>query len=537
MHRSHRARSSRADRRRRAAVGAVSVALLAGAALGGAPAAHAAPTAVTAPPTAVTASAELPTEVRFVDIPGHQGVRLAANVVAPAGTGRAHPVLVFPTSWAMPQVEYVAQARKLAARGYVVVSYNVRGFWQSGGEIEVAGPADIADASRVIDWALAHTAADPERVGMGGVSYGAGISLLTAAADPRVRAVAAMSGWADLVESLYSGQTQHTQATAFLTGAGYLTGRPSERTATMMKRMLSGKLDGLDDVIAWAEQRSATHQVDRINANGTAVYLANAWGDSFFAPNQYADFYEELTGPKRLELRPGDHASAEATGLLGLPNDVWTGTQRWFDHHLGGVRNGIDTERPVRLKPRSGAPYESYASWSQATARTERIAFADRERILSNGGSGANAGVSFLSNIFDQFTREAPKAAIPLLPGHRAATWQTGRHDTERRVRGAATVRTTVTSSHPSGTAVAYLYDVGPLGVGELITHAPATFHDAVPGKPFALDVELFATAYDVPAGHRLALVIDGVDTLYTDHNSFAQSLTFTDTELTVPLG
>ncbi|GAA2929779.1 hypothetical protein GCM10010518_15660 [Kitasatospora cinereorecta] len=30
--------------------------------------------------------------------------------------------------------------------GYVVVSYNVRGFWQSEGEIEVAGPQDIVPA-------------------------------------------------------------------------------------------------------------------------------------------------------------------------------------------------------------------------------------------------------------------------------------------------------------------------------------------------------------------------------------------------------
>ncbi|MBW1604475.1 prolyl oligopeptidase family serine peptidase [Streptomyces sp. JJ66] len=536
MSRSHRARRPRGTRRSRAVVGTVSVALLAGAAVGVGPTAHAGPTG--GAPSAVTASAGLPTEVRFVDIAGHEGVRLAANVVAPADTSTSHPVLVFPTSWSMPQIEYLAQAKKLAARGYVVVSYNVRGFWESGGEIEVAGPEDIADASKVIDWALANTAADPEQIGMGGISYGAGISLLTAAADPRVDAVAALSGWADLVESLYSGQTQHTQATALLTGLGYLTGRPSEETAAMMERMLSGKLDGVEEVIAWAEKRSATHQVDRLNANGTAVYLANAWGDSFFSPNQYADFYEKLSGPKRLEFRPGDHATAEGLGLLGLPNDVWTNTQRWFDHHLKGVNNGIGAEPPVRIKPRGGGAYESYSSWKDVPARSEVLDFShNSEHILSNGGSGAHAGISFLSNLLDQFVHTAPKAYLPLLPGHRAAKWQGDRLGTEREVRGTATVETTVTSSHASGTAVAYLYSVSPLGFGELITHAPATFHGQTPGRAFPLDIELFATAYDVPAGHRIALVIDGVDTLYTDHNSFGQSLVFRDTELTVPLG
>ncbi|MEE1929804.1 CocE/NonD family hydrolase [Streptomyces sp. TRM 70351] len=533
------------SRRGRTTACAVAAALLAGTASAAVPAAHAvpAPSAVHAPAaaphspaTSRVAADGLPTELRFVDIPGHAGVRLAANVVAPRDDGRRHPAIVLPTSWAMPQVEYLAQARQLAAQGYVVVSYNVRGFWQSGGEIEVGGPADVADASKVIDWTLEHTAADPARVGMAGISYGAGISLLASAFDDRVRAVAAMSGWADLVGSLYSGRTQHTQSTAVLTGLGHLTGRPSDETAAMMRAMLSGDLEHEADLIAWGAERSASSHVDRINANGAAVMLANAWGDSIFPPNQYADFYEKLTGPKRLELRPGDHATAEATGLLGLPNDVWTNTRRWFDHHLRGVANGIDAEPPVRLKPRSDAAYEGYTDWAAVPARTERLVFDDPERIWPNAGSGANGGVAMLSSTLDQFLQLPPTASVPLLPRTRAAVWQTGRYQAGQRIRGTVTLTTTVTSNRSSGTAIAHLYDVGPLGIGKLITHAPATFHDRTPGEPFTLDAELFSTAYDLPAGHRLALVIDGADLLYTDHNSAFQEVEFTDTRLTVPL-
>ncbi len=152
---------------RTTAVGAVSATLIAGSALGLAPNAQAA------------------TAIRFVDIAGDGGTVLKANVITPAGADgtRRYPLLVLPTSWGLPQVEYLAQAQKLANSGYVVVSYNVRGFWQSGGEIEVAGPPDTADASKVIDWALANTPADAQKVGMAGLSYGAGISLLAAAHD------------------------------------------------------------------------------------------------------------------------------------------------------------------------------------------------------------------------------------------------------------------------------------------------------------------------------------------------------------------
>ncbi len=94
-------------------------------------------------------------------------------------------------------------------------------------------------------------------------------------------------------------------------------------------------------------------------------------------------------------------------------------------------------------------------------------------------------------------------------------------------MRGTVNLHTTLTSDKESGTAIAYLYDVGPLGVGKLVTNAPYTFHGRTPGKPFGVDLELFSTAYDVPAGHRLALVVDTVDPLYISHNPLGAKLTF----------
>ncbi|MGW8358182.1 CocE/NonD family hydrolase [Streptomyces wedmorensis] len=491
---------------------AVSAALVAGTALGLAPAAQAADTSI-----------------RFVDIAGDGGTVLKANVVTPAGgDGSArYPVIVLPTSWAMPQIEYLAQAQKLADSGYVVVSYNSRGFWQSGGEIETAGPKDVADASKVIDWALANTPADPDRVGMAGVSYGAGISLLAAAHDPRVKAVAALSGWADLIESIYSGRTQHLQAAGLLGGAGYLTGRPGPELKQILGDFLSSNLDKEDEMIAWGRTRSPATYLDRINANGAAIMLGNAWGDTIFPPNQYASFYEKLTGPKRLEFRPGDHATAEATGLFGLPNDTWTSTHRWFDRYLKGVDNGIDREQPVQLKSRSTGGYEGYADWKSVNADQRKFSLADTEHVWANVDSGANGGITLLTNALDQFLRTPPVVSVPLLPRAFAGVWQSERYDTAQKVRGTVRVHTTVTPTKESGTFVAYLYDVGPLGIGKLVSNAPYTFHDRTPGQPFAVDLELFSTAYDVPAGHRLALVVDTVDPLYIEHNPTGAQLTF----------
>lgn len=496
---------------RTTAVGAVSATLIAGGALGLAPAAQAADA------------------VRFVDITGDGGTVLKANVIMPAGADGAHryPLLVLPTSWGLPQVEYLAQAQKLADSGYVVVSYNVRGFWQSGGEIEVAGPPDIADASKVIDWALANTPADSAHIGMAGVSYGAGISLIAAAHDRRIKAVASLSGWADLIDSIYSGRTQHVQAAALLDGASLVTGRQSPEVRQIFDDFYASNLSKEQDMINWGKKRSAATYVDQLNKNGAAVMMANAWGDTIFAPNQYADFYEKLTGPKRLEFRPGDHATAELTGLFGLPNDVWTDTERWFDHYLKGEDNGINREEPVQLKSRSAGGYEGYPDWKSVAATERKIALGGTTTIHTNVDSGADGGIVFLSSILDQVAQLPPMASIPLLPRRWAAVWQSEKYAAAQQIRGTAELHTTVTPTKESGTLVAYLYDVGPLGLGRLVSNAPYTFHGRTPGEPFGLDLDLFSTAYDVPAGHRLALVVDTVDPLYIEHNPSGAQLTF----------
>lgn len=496
---------------RTSAVGAVCAALIAGTVVGLAPAAQAAPS------------------VRFVDITGDGGTVLKANVVTPAGADGSHsyPLVVLPTSWALPQAEYLAQAQKLADSGYVVLTYNVRGFWQSGGQIEVAGPPDVADASKVIDWALANTPADPRHIGMAGVSYGAGISLLAAAHDKRIKAVAALSGWADLISSIYSGRTQHLQAGALLDGAGTLTGRESPELRQIFDNFYASDLTHEQEMIDWGRKRSAATYIDQLNKNGAALMLANAWGDTIFPGNQYADFYEKLTVPKRLEMRPGDHGTAELTGLFGLPNDVWTDTGRWLDHYLKGADNGIDREQPVQLKSRSAGGYEGYPDWKSVGATRRKIELAGSTTIHANIDSGADGGIVFLSSILDQIAQLPPVASIPLLPRRWAAVWQSERYGTAQQVRGTASLHTTLTPTKESGTLIAYLYDVGPLGFGKLVSNAPYTWYGRTPGEPFDVDLDLFSTAYDVPAGHRLALVVDTVDPLYIEHNPSGAQLTF----------
>jgi putative CocE/NonD family hydrolase len=507
-----------------------------------------------------TAPASSTGSFRLVDIPMKDGVVLKGDVLTPApGTPGAdargrYPVVVEPASWGQNDLEFLLQSRKLAADGYVVVTYTVRGFWLSGGQVDVAGPKDVSDISSVIDWTLAHTPADPNRVGMTGLSLGAGMSLMGAAFDPRVKAVAAMSAWGDLVNALYSGQTRHVGAVGILTAVQIPTGRQSPETHQAVSDMFSDR--NIPELIKWARTRSPGSYVDRINAHHTAVFIANAWTDSIFNPSQITDFYQKLTGPKRLELRPGDHATQEVGGMLGLDNPAWDDGRAWFDQHLKNL-GGHGADHQVQLQVREDAGQETYPDWRSISTHSQRLRLgpanllgtgtlggtADtgwRTSITGGVDSGADSGITELSGGLDQFLGIPPTVEVPLLPRGLAAVWQSAPYSDVQRIRGTVRFHTTVTSSAPKGTVFAYLYDVNALGVGKLISHAPQSW-SAPAGQAVPLDLSLFATAYDLPAGHRLALVLDTKDPMYGSDTALGSRLSFSSpandpSQLTVPL-
>ncbi|AEV84289.1 acyl esterase [Actinoplanes sp. SE50] len=492
---------------------------------------------MSAPATARPAAT---TGFRWNDITAADGVVLKSNVIAPSAPG-AHPAVVLVSSWGFNDLEYLAQARGLAEAGYVVLSYTARGFWLSGGTIDVAGPRDVADASSAVDWLLAHTAADPGRIGIVGVSYGGGISLLAAAHDPRIHAVASLSGWADLAASMAGGDTRRPQAAWFLQAAARLVGHPSPEMNQILDDYWADR--NADARERWARGRSARYSIDAINRNHPAVLLAHSYGDSIFPAGQMLDFYTALSTPKRLELAPGDHATVELSGLAGIPNHVWTSVRRWLDEYLAGVDTGIGAEPGVVLRPHDSTAVESYRDVAAVSPHTDRLLLGAPHGLIPTGDLGtavpsstwdrqiqagtdtvADGGVALLTNGLEGLTGILPTTSLPFVSRRDAGVWLSGAAPAGGwRVRGVPHLHVSLTSSRPAGTVIAYLYDVNALGVSRLFSHAPVTWH----GSPTVLDLPLQVTAYNLPAGHRLALVVDTKDPLYFDANTAGSTITF----------
>lgn len=110
--------------------------------------------------------------------------------------------------------------------GYNVLTWDPRGFGNSGGMVETDSPAfEGKDAQRLIDLIAEQPEAqldkpgDP-RLGMVGASYGGGIQNVLAAIDDRVDAIAPQIAWHSLVSSLDKSNTPKGGWGSILYGLG-----------------------------------------------------------------------------------------------------------------------------------------------------------------------------------------------------------------------------------------------------------------------------------------------------------------------------
>lgn len=448
--------------------------------------------------------------------------------------GKKYPAIVFINSWGLEEHEYIVQAYKLAQQGYIVLSYSARGWGKSEGVVNVAGPKDMADFSAALDWLIANTPVDEERIGSAGISYGAGMALLGGAFDKRIKAVASLSGWGDLAESLYGQQTVDLVWGTLLVGIGYLNGRMDPIILEVYQNLLNQT--NLEEVLAWTAIRSPMSYVDKINERKLPVYFSNNFRDELFEPNSVMRLFAQLEGPKRLDLNLGNHTTAELGGLIGLQNYVWSNLTGWFDIYLKGKSDSRGlTQKEVSMAIKFESDRDEFASWPTDTAENKTYHLVPK-RLLGNGKlstkinrrrdtnsiyngilSGASAGIPVLSSFLEAHINVPIYANINVgLNPAFAVAYQSENLQAMKKIRGIPKVSLWVEPSGKHLQVVAYLYDVGPFGSARLITHGPITLRDVTPRQKQLLDIELIATSYNVPKGHAVALVLDTQDEQYS---------------------
>ncbi len=167
------------------------------------------------------------TQESVLDLPETPGsselVKIDTTLYVPEQTPA--PAVLLAHGFGGDKNSVATEARELADKGFVVLTWSARGFGRSTGKIALNDPdREVADARKLID----QLASRPEvlsengdpKVAVSGASYGGALSLLLAGTDQRVDAIAPVITYNDLGQGLVPNAATGTAPTAATPAAG-----------------------------------------------------------------------------------------------------------------------------------------------------------------------------------------------------------------------------------------------------------------------------------------------------------------------------
>jgi len=460
-------------------------------------------------------------------IPMSDGVELEVSVDAPNTPG-PHPLIVMPSPWGYQYFVYSIPAWDWRDDGYIVVSYTYRGYGGSDGLADFGGERSIKDLSEIINWALANTNADPSRIGAGGMSYGAFLTLLAAATDSRIKAVFALSGMTDVERCLYPNQTVTYKGLSVTEDEAGETIVP--QLASTIEQLRTGNLS-LEAFREFTQPRSSLLQLDALNSHAPAIFQTVTWSDRYCSPQQHIDFYQGYSGgPQALHIQAGDHVSQEVTALIGRSNTNWINAKRWVDHfvkgeplveelevlHLETVNTtrtfedstieNIFNKRELELQLTAPSPEDQgFFSDNRMTGalRPNTNTVGWEYTIQGATETGAEADSFAFSSAIQGFIGFTPSTTIEDIDRIGAGVWRGDTLTQAQTVAGSPTVALSITPSRNKFTVVAYLYDEDEDGDAELITHGVQSIRGVLPSQAQQVQITLNPILWDVRAGNR----------------------------------
>jgi ABC-2 type transport system ATP-binding protein len=278
--------------------------------------------------------------------------------------------------------------RQLWDNGYNVLTWDPRGFGRSGGSAEIDSPAvEGRDMERIISWVATRPGVQLDRpgeprLGMVGVSYGAGIQLTTAAVDCRVDAIVPIWSWHSLTTSLDKGNIAKNGWSGLLYAA--LAGRPIDPNLAQahQESLSTGLIDPAER--AWFVQRGPGQLVDRIHA---PTLLVQGEEDDLFTLDEAITNYGILRHgdvPTAMVWMCGGHGVCLTNP--GNAKLVATRTLAWLSRYVKGERS-VDVGPRFTFVDQNGVTYGA----SDYPLPTTRSITADGHgtfQLTAAGGSG-----------------------------------------------------------------------------------------------------------------------------------------------------
>jgi ABC-2 type transport system ATP-binding protein len=287
-------------------------------------------------------------------IPSFDGTQIKVNFFPTdsATPGKPAPTVLFGPGWGSagatdpegasdPTIGDVGVG-PLRAAGYNVLTWDPRGFGDSGGVVEVDSPdAEALDVKRLVSYVAEQPEAkldrkgDP-RVGMTGASYGGGIQLSAAAIDRRIDVIVPDIAWHSLLTSLYQDSTFKAGWGSLLYTLGKASGTLDPHIdSAYLAGQSSGRISKEDE--AWFSSRGPGDLVKRITI---PTMLVQGTVDTLFTLDEAITNYRVLRHngvPVKMLWFCGGHGSC-----LTDPGDTGRIEQAsiaWLDRWLKGDRS------------------------------------------------------------------------------------------------------------------------------------------------------------------------------------------------------
>lgn len=301
-----------------------------------------------------------------VEIESFDGTTLAATLYEPAGNDR-QPAMLMTHGYGGSRADVEPWATMYAASGYVTLTYDSRGFGESGGEVNVDGPKEVKDAQTLITWLaddenvrVKKDGPNNPKIGMDGLSYAGGIQLNTAAAEgrgegipesgDRIDAIVPRWAWHDLTYSLAPNGVIKSGWETFLLAAGaggshltgddaedYVRGQSPELYRYAVESAAQNELT--DEAREYFKSRSPVQDIEDITAPALFV---QGWPDTLFVPNEAIWNGEGMGTEHRFVFFEGGHT---LTDMAGPEQKAFIDRLAldWIDTH---VRHGGATDLP-----------------------------------------------------------------------------------------------------------------------------------------------------------------------------------------------
>jgi len=384
---------------------------------------------------------------RDVALKMRDGVTLRADVCRPKADGR-FPVLLTRTPY--DKKEVIDFCMKGAERGYVVVAQDVRGRYASEGDW-YPFKYESQDGYDTVEWAAGLPYSNG-KVGMFGGSYVGATQYLAAIAGPPHLAGICPN---------YTASNYHDGWT--YQGGAFEQWFNDSWTTGLALNTISRHANSASDAVSWTQklplrsypvletppaaelapyftdwlahpnyddywkQWSIEDQYAKIQV---PVFSLGAWYDIFLGGTlrNYARLKKEAGTEaarhgQRLMVYVGGHAGGSSRRKVGavdfgdkLPFDVGEATLRWYDSLLGGIANGVDREKPVRIFVMGKNDWREEDDWPLARANPTRYYLRSTKAANGLEGGGTLSTVAPAEEKPEQYVYD-PNDAVPTIGG------------------------------------------------------------------------------------------------------------------------